>query len=125
DGAPRTLTHGMAMANPTTIEECTSACFNAGYRFAGTEFAAECSTLSLYNYTGTDLPPITAPGGGGGGGSPVFPVKSGLPGTWKYAACYVRQTLKTPFSPALQRVKQKLTVAGTEFGMTLDVQDFL
>lgn len=164
DGGPRTLTHGMAMANPTTIEECTSACFKAGYRFAGTEFAAECycdttisnggaptpisdcnmpcngnssqycggpNRLTLYNYTGTDLPPITAPGGGGGGGggNSVSPISSGLPGTWKYAACYVDNAHGRIFefeqTPSPQNTIQScvatcqsknFTVAGTEFG---------
>uniref|UniRef100_A0A0W0F5Z2 Putative copper radical oxidase n=1 Tax=Moniliophthora roreri TaxID=221103 RepID=A0A0W0F5Z2_MONRR len=87
--------------------------------------------LTLYNYTGTDLPPITAPGGGGGGGggNSVSPISSGLPGTWKYAACYVDNAHGRIFefeqTPSPQNTIQScvatcqsknFTVAGTEFG---------
>ncbi|KAF5353807.1 hypothetical protein D9758_010585 [Tetrapyrgos nigripes] len=122
NGAGRTLMHEMNLAS-NTIEACTTACFNAGFQFSGTEFADECycdtkintggvqstltdcnmvcsgnssefcggpNRLNLYNYTGTDLPPVSAGGGGGGNnGAPVFPVTSGLPGTWAYAGCFV------------------------------------
>lgn len=44
--------------------------------------------LSVYNYTGSDLPTNTG-GGGGGGGAPVFPVLDGLPTGWAYNACWV------------------------------------
>ena len=60
------------------------------------EFCGGPNRLNVYNYTGTDLPPITNPGGGGGGGggggnngAPVFPVTSGLPAPWTYSSCYV------------------------------------
>lgn len=49
--------------------------------------------MQVYNYTGNTLP--TPPGGGGGGGgggssgTPVYPVTSGLPSFWEYAACYM------------------------------------
>lgn len=48
----------------------------------------------VYNYTGTSLPTPPPGGGGGGGGgggsgAPVYPVTSGLPSPWEYAACYV------------------------------------
>lgn len=46
----------------------------------GTEFCGGPNRLSLYNYTGTDLP------SGGNGNSPV---RSGLPSPWTYAGCYV------------------------------------
>lgn len=45
--------------------------------------------LNLYKYNGTVPPPTNPPPGGGGGGNNVGPVTTGLPGNWKYAACYV------------------------------------
>jgi hypothetical protein len=60
------------------------------------EFCGGPNRLNVYNYTGTDLPPITAPvgggGGGGGGGAPVFPVEDGLPKGWAYNACWVYES---------------------------------
>ena len=57
------------------------------------EFCGGPDRLNVYNYTGTDLPPITVGGGGGGGGgntgAPVYHVTDGLPGTWQYAGCYM------------------------------------
>ena len=41
----------------------------------------------MYNYTGTDLPPIN--NGGGGGGVPVLPKTIGLPAGWTFNACWV------------------------------------
>ncbi|KAF9265003.1 WSC-domain-containing protein [Marasmius fiardii PR-910] len=163
NGAGRTLTHGMNMATPTTIEECTSVCFNAGYKFAGTEFSGECycdtaiaspgaqtpltdcnmpcagnssqfcggpNRLNLYNYTGTDLPPVTGGGGGGGGGTvTVPPVTTGLPAPWKYGGCWVDNAhgriFETEIGPSQTNSIQSciaacaaknLTIAGTEFG---------
>ncbi|KAL0947951.1 hypothetical protein HGRIS_010580 [Hohenbuehelia grisea] len=82
---------GTSFANggkPTPAADCNMVC--AGN---SSEFCGGPARLNVYNYTGTDLPPITVnpPGGGGGGGNnaPVFPVTSGLPGTWNYSACYV------------------------------------
>ncbi|EEB99396.1 hypothetical protein MPER_00936, partial [Moniliophthora perniciosa FA553] len=103
-----------------TIEVCTKACFKAGYRFAGVEYAAECycastlskaakaplnecnmrclggdeqcggpSRLNIFNYTGVDLPTGSSSNPNTGGDSQKKPVTSGLPGTWKYAGCYV------------------------------------
>jgi hypothetical protein len=48
--------------------------------------------LNVYNYTGSNLPPINSGGGGGGGGgggTPVFPKLVGLPTGWSYNACWV------------------------------------
>ena len=36
----RSLSHGAAVAGQVTLESCTSACFNAGYRFSGAEYSA-------------------------------------------------------------------------------------
>ncbi|KAG7087310.1 hypothetical protein E1B28_013287 [Marasmius oreades] len=160
NGQGRTLTHGMAMTTPTTIEECSSSCFKAGYRFAGTEFGGECycdtsisnggvqtpltdcnmpcagntsqfcggpNRLNLYNYTGTDLPPVNG-GGGGGGNTNVFPVTTGLPTPWKYGGCYVDNAhgriFETEIGPSPTNTIQSciaacsaknFTVAGSEF----------
>ena len=38
----RALPVGIQLSAPNTIEECTSACFNAGYQFAGTEYSDQC-----------------------------------------------------------------------------------
>ena len=60
----------------------------------GSEFCGGPDRLNVYNYTGTNLPPLTPPvggggnGGGGAGGSPVFPAVN-LPGSWSYNACWV------------------------------------
>ncbi|KAK1231928.1 hypothetical protein PQX77_004947 [Marasmius sp. AFHP31] len=162
-GQGRTLTHGMAMANPTTIEQCTSACFQAGYKFAGTEYGGECycdtaivqpgaptpltdcnmpcagntsqfcggpNRLNVYNYTGTDLPPVAGGGGGGvGGGNAVAPVTSGLPSPWKYTACYVDNAHGRIFETVIPASatntvqscisacsSKNFTVAGMEYG---------
>ncbi|KXN83001.1 Putative fungistatic metabolite, partial [Leucoagaricus sp. SymC.cos] len=121
NGAPRSLPNGMGVNGPMTTELCTAACFQNGYRLAGTEYSGECycgstlntvstkandtdcnmtcngnnseicggpNRLSVYNYTGTDLPTNTG-GGNGGGPSTVFPVLNGLPTGWAYNACWV------------------------------------
>ncbi|KAF7327563.1 hypothetical protein MKEN_00335300 [Mycena kentingensis (nom. inval.)] len=49
----RSLPVGMGVSGPMTLEACTSACFDAGYPFAGSEFADEC-------YCGTTLNPNAA-----------------------------------------------------------------
>jgi len=55
------------------------------------EYCGGPNLLSLYNYTGTDLPTSGGGGGGGGGGDPigVSPVTTGLPTGWAYNACWV------------------------------------
>ncbi|TFY75770.1 hypothetical protein EWM64_g8241 [Hericium alpestre] len=95
------------------------------------EFCGGPNRLNVYNYTGTDLPPVSNPGGGGGGGgggTPVFPVTSGLPGTWNYSACYVDNASGRVFSDQLPDnanttvqscvnacIGLNFTVAGIEF----------
>ncbi|KAI3615099.1 copper radical oxidase [Moniliophthora roreri] len=160
----RVLPVGMPVVN-NTIEICTKACFDAGYRFAGAEYAVECycaSTLSnatsaplnecnmpcngnssqycggpnrvnIFNYTGVDLP-TESPGnvntGGASQGTPaLLPVTSGLPGTWKYAGCYVdnahgrimEHSAGSDKNATIEKCistcdKLNLTVAGMEYG---------
>ena len=69
--------------------------------------------MNVYNYTGTNLPPVQPVGGGGGGGgagsNPVFPVITGLPQGWAYNACWVyvmrpsRLRLRLTFAMQRQR----------------------
>lgn len=58
-----------------------------------TELCGGANRINVYNYTGTDLPPVaTPPVGGGGGGlpvAPVFPVTTPLPGGFEYKGCFV------------------------------------
>jgi hypothetical protein len=39
NGAGPTLSKPTGLPSPVTIEGCTSACFNGGYRFSGTEYS--------------------------------------------------------------------------------------
>ena len=39
NGAGRSIANGVNTVGPVTIESCTTACFNAGFAFAGAEFA--------------------------------------------------------------------------------------
>ncbi|KAJ6532912.1 galactose oxidase [Mycena vulgaris] len=123
DGAGRALANGVNVVGQVSLETCTSACFDAGMPFSGTEFADQCfcgpaivngataepisdcnmacagnisefcggpDRLTMYNYTGTDLPPPPA-GGGGGGGAPtgVTAIATDLPSPWAYVGCFV------------------------------------
>ncbi|EIN04521.1 galactose oxidase [Punctularia strigosozonata HHB-11173 SS5] len=97
---------------PTPLGDCDMTC--AGN---STEFCGGSNRLNVYNYTGTDLPPRTpgnnGGGGGGGGnnGAPVFPVLSGLPSGWTYAACYVDNANGRVFTTELND-NPTLTVEG-------------
>ncbi|KAF8623873.1 hypothetical protein AX17_007275 [Amanita inopinata Kibby_2008] len=115
----RTLPVGEAVTGGMTNAKCTTACFNAGYSLAGTEYAqhADCGTaiggtgapasasdcnmvcsgnssefcggsyrLNLYNYTTTATTTTTAATTTATG---VAPVRSGLPTSWAYNACWV------------------------------------
>jgi hypothetical protein len=42
DSNPRTLSYGTGVTGSVSIETCTTACYNAGYPLAGTEYSAEC-----------------------------------------------------------------------------------
>ncbi|KDR73046.1 hypothetical protein GALMADRAFT_142739 [Galerina marginata CBS 339.88] len=46
NGAGRTIANPTAVTGQVSIESCTTACFNGGFRFAGTEFADECYCAS-------------------------------------------------------------------------------
>lgn len=48
----RTLENGMGLSVPNTIEACTTACFNAGYPYAGTEYSGECCKYRFFLYCG-------------------------------------------------------------------------
>lgn len=63
-------------SGPVPLTDCNIVC--AGNT---SELCGGANRLTLYNYTGSDLPP-RAP-------MNVFPVKSGLPTGWAYNACWV------------------------------------
>lgn len=73
-----TITNSSA---PTAPSNCSMVC--AGN---SSEFCGGPNRLNVYNYTGTDLPPLDR---GGYDGSPVFPVLSNLQTGWSYNACWV------------------------------------
>ncbi|KAI0315679.1 copper radical oxidase [Amylostereum chailletii] len=96
------------------------------------EFCGGPNRLNVYNFTGTDLPPVSKPvgGGGGGSGSPVFPVTVGLPSQWRYNACWIDNAhgrILTTELPDNQNLTvedcinscsgQNFTLAGLEFGV--------
>ncbi|KAJ7583869.1 hypothetical protein C8J56DRAFT_1054387 [Mycena floridula] len=55
-GAGRTLRTEMGLSSPTTIEACTSACFNGGFQFSGTEFSDECYCDTVISNGGAPMP---------------------------------------------------------------------
>ncbi|KAJ7720043.1 galactose oxidase [Mycena metata] len=70
---------------PEPISDCSMIC--AGN---SSELCGGPNRLSMYNYTGTDLPP--PPVGGGGGAPPaggVTAIATDLPSPWAYVGCYV------------------------------------
>ncbi|KAJ7280578.1 hypothetical protein C8J57DRAFT_1711667 [Mycena rebaudengoi] len=70
---------------PVAISDCNMPC--AGNN---SEFCGGPSRLTMYNYTGTDLPPPPVGGGGGGGnGGGVTAIATDLPDPWAYVGCYV------------------------------------
>ncbi|KAF9049496.1 copper radical oxidase with WSC domains [Hymenopellis radicata] len=110
------------------------ACIDCSMVCAGnsSEFCGGPNRLTVYNYTGTDLPPITNPGGGGGGAgaAPVVNVYDGLPGTWNYSACYIDNAHGRIFENAIgpnatttvescvnSCIAGNYSVAGIEFGV--------
>ncbi|KAF8882972.1 copper radical oxidase [Infundibulicybe gibba] len=110
----------------SAVTDCNMVC--AGN---SSEFCGGPNRLSLYNLTGAPLPAGVPQGGNAGGGtsSSVFPVTSGLPAPWKYAACYVDNafgriltTQVIPAGPTMTVqtcvaacVGQNFTLAGLEF----------
>ncbi|KAJ6479649.1 copper radical oxidase-like protein [Mycena sanguinolenta] len=68
------------------ISDCDMPC--AGN---SSEFCGGPNRLSLYNYTGDDLPPPPVTGGGGGGaqGGAATGIATDLPSPWAYVGCFV------------------------------------
>ncbi|KAF9005041.1 copper radical oxidase with WSC domains [Cyathus striatus] len=56
NNAGRTLNVGTDVTGQVTIASCTTACFNGGFRFAGTEFAGQCFCDSAINNGGVPAP---------------------------------------------------------------------
>ncbi|KAJ7689677.1 copper radical oxidase [Mycena rosella] len=105
------------------ISDCNMAC-------AGniSEFCGGPNRLTVYNYTGTDLPP---PPVGGGGGAPggVTAIATDLPSPWAYVGCFVDgafgRVLTTEIDNANLTMEtcvascdaQNFTIAGGEFSI--------
>ncbi|KAJ7054494.1 glyoxal oxidase N-terminus-domain-containing protein [Mycena amicta] len=56
------------------------------------EFCGGPNLLTVYHYTGTDLPPPPVGGGGGnggGGGGPPLGIATDLPEPWAYVGCFI------------------------------------
>ncbi|KAF7334608.1 hypothetical protein MVEN_02290900 [Mycena venus] len=79
---------GPAIVNggaPQPLSDCNMAC-------AGniSEFCGGPNRLTVYNYTGDDLPPPPVGGGGGGGGQAgATAIATDLPTPWAYVGCFV------------------------------------
>ncbi|KAJ7113106.1 glyoxal oxidase N-terminus-domain-containing protein [Mycena epipterygia] len=159
DGQGRTLVNSPNVIGQVSLETCTSACFEAGMRFSGTEFADQCfcgtsimnggapeplsdcnmpcvgnisefcggpNRLTVYNYTGTDLPPPPVGGGGGPAGG-VTAIATDLPSPWAYVGCFVDgatgrvlttemdNTNLTMENCVASCIAQNFTIAGGEF----------
>ncbi|KAG9312684.1 WSC-domain protein [Chiua virens] len=113
--ADRALSYGAAVSN-VTVESCTAACQNAGYTFAGMEYADQCYCGSILDYGSAPTPLTecdmtcdgnsseycggpdrlnlynytgTTTSSGGGGGGILVGGGTDTSETWTYAACYV------------------------------------
>ncbi|KAJ7186433.1 copper radical oxidase [Mycena filopes] len=71
---------------PVLLSDCNMAC-------AGniSEFCGGPNRLTMFNYTGDDLPPppVGGGGGGGGGGGSATGIATDLPAPWAYVGCFV------------------------------------
>ncbi|KAJ7659270.1 copper radical oxidase [Mycena polygramma] len=118
---------GPAIVNggaPEPISDCNMPC-------AGniSEFCGGPNRLTVFNYTGTDLPPPPSGGGGGGGGGAtgVTAIATDLPTPWAYVGCFVDnangRVLTTETDIANMTMEacvalcdaQNFTIAGGEF----------
>ncbi|KAJ7880660.1 glyoxal oxidase N-terminus-domain-containing protein [Mycena leptocephala] len=76
---------GPAIVNggaPEPISDCNMACVGNISEFCGGP-----NRLTVYNYTGTDLPPPVGGGGGATGGATA--IATDLPSPWAYVGCFV------------------------------------
>ncbi|KAJ7122651.1 galactose oxidase [Mycena crocata] len=76
---------GPAIANGGALQpfsDCNMACVGNISEFCGGP-----NRLTVYNYTGTDLPPPPTGGGGDGGGEKG--IATDLPDPWAYVGCFV------------------------------------
>ncbi|KAF7327564.1 Copper radical oxidase [Mycena kentingensis (nom. inval.)] len=121
---------GMAISNGGISEpltDCSMVC--AGN---SSEFCGGPNRLTLYNYTGTDLPAPPPVGGGGGGnnGGGVTAIATGLPEPWAYVGCFVDGahgrvlTTEIPDDPNMTMEncvatcsEKNFTIAGGEFSV--------
>lgn len=119
DSATRALPYGIGVTGSVTVESCTTACYNAGYPYAGMEYADECYCgLTIENNSGPTPDAgcdmtcagnsseycggsyqlsmynytqaiTTTPIANAANPGTVSPVTSGLTGNWTYGGCYV------------------------------------
>ncbi|KAF8156193.1 hypothetical protein K438DRAFT_2026364 [Mycena galopus ATCC 62051] len=78
---------GPAIVNggaPQSVSACNMLC--AGNT---SEFCGGPNALSMYNYTGDDLPPPPVSGGGGGAQGSATGIATDLPSPWAYVGCFV------------------------------------
>ncbi|KAJ7482564.1 hypothetical protein FB451DRAFT_1084926 [Mycena latifolia] len=116
---------GPAIVNggaPEPISDCNTAC-------AGniSEFCGGPNRLTVYNYTGTDLPPPPVGGDGGGAAGGVTAIATDLPSPWAYVGCFVdgatgrALTIETDNANLTMEIcvatcdAQNFTIAGGEF----------
>ncbi|KAJ6565672.1 copper radical oxidase [Mycena sp. CBHHK59/15] len=77
---------GTAIVNggaPEPISDCNMPCVGNISEFCGGP-----NRLTVYNYTGTDLPPPPVGGGGGAAGGATA-IATDLPSPWAYVGCFV------------------------------------
>ncbi|KAF7359862.1 hypothetical protein MVEN_00711600 [Mycena venus] len=78
---------GPAIVNggaPEPISDCNMACVGNISEFCGGP-----NRLTVYNYTGTDLPAPPVGGGGGGATGGATAIATDLPSPWAYVGCFV------------------------------------
>ncbi|KAJ7364637.1 copper radical oxidase [Mycena albidolilacea] len=115
---------GSAIANggiPESISTCNMVC--AGNN---SEFCGGPNRLTLYNYTGDDLPPPPVGGGGDGG---AMAIATDLPSPWAYVGCFVDNANGRVLTIEVDNANltmescvascdaQNLTIAGGEFSV--------
>ncbi|KAJ6552838.1 galactose oxidase [Mycena capillaripes] len=78
---------GKAIVNGGVVEAVSSC--NMLCQGNSSEFCGGPNRLTVYNYTGDDLPPPPVGGGGGGAAGGVNAIATDLPSPWSYVGCFV------------------------------------
>ncbi|KAJ7513073.1 galactose oxidase [Mycena galericulata] len=121
---------GTAIGNggaPQAASACNMAC-----QGNISEFCGGPNALTVYNFTGTDLPAPPVGGGGGGGGGAtggVTAIATDLPSPWAYVGCFVDNAFGRVLTTEVDNVNmtmelcvstcsaQNFTIAAGEFGV--------